>query len=364
METRAVIPTKDAVRPLTIGLIDGGGTGPELIGCVKRILAFVAEATGCAFELVDFDNERFAERFDEELYDASMHRDLLAFYERIRSREGVIVRGSLPAPVLYRLRRDVGQAVKVVELNPFPSISRFPDFRVTLLRESVHGIYHLDGMRREGDVVRAEFVWGLEALRFVAAEAFRLAARKPPHRVTTVLKTSVLGEVGELWHAVFAEEGRRHSDLRHVHRPSGAGFSDMWLAPREFGVVVTDDPSGDILADLIPTILYESRNLVSAGNFSPGGHASFQTDHGTIKPLVGKDSVNPVAMIGALSMALDHGLPQSGLGEAIRASVEDVLVSGHRTQDFYSGPPQQLVGTREMVDRILKRLGPRLGRPA
>jgi isocitrate/isopropylmalate dehydrogenase len=58
-------------------------------------------------------------------------------------------------------------------------------------------------------------------------------------------------------------------------------------------------------------------------------------------------------------MALDHGLPESGLGETIDRAVEDVLVAGFRTQDFFSGPPQRLVGTREMTDRILERLGNR-----
>lgn len=349
---------------LAIGLIDGGGTGAELIGCVRRILADITHATGRRFEILEFDNERWAEGFDEERYDAPMHGDLLEFYEGVQRRGGVLVRGSLPAPVLYRLRRDIGQAVKTVPLNPFPAVSRFPEFRVCLLRESVHGVYHADAVERDGDRVTARLDWNLDTLRFVAAEAFRLAALTPPHRVTTVLKTSVLGDVGDLWLTSFAEESARHPGVRYAHRPSGAGFSDMWLAPREFGIVVTDDQSGDILADLVPTILYETRNLVSAGNLSLAGHASFQTDHGTIKPLVGKDAVNPVAMIGALAMALDHGLPGSGLGEAIGRTIEDTLVAGFRTQDFFSGAPQRLVGTREMTDRVLERLGSRLAAPA
>lgn len=348
---------------LVVGTIDGGGTGAELIDCARRVLACLTETTGRRFRIVDFDNARWAEQFDEEIYDAALHRDLLAFYETIREERGVIVRGSLPAPVLYRLRRDVGQAVKWVPLNPFPAISRHPEFRVQLVRESIQGVYHPEEIRREGDRVQARYGWSAETLRFVAGEAFRLAERgDAPKRVTTVLKTSVLGQIGALWLEAFTEEARRHPAVRLAHRPSGAGFSDMWLAPREFGVIATDDQSGDILADLIPTILYDSRNLVSAGNLSVAGHASFQTDHGTIKPLVGKDAVNPVAMLGALAMALEHGAPESGLGAAVSGAIEDVLVAGLRTQDFYSGPPQRLVGTREMTDRILERVALRAGR--
>jgi len=360
---RATQGGRASEEALVIGLIDGGGTGPELIDCVRRAVACVAGATGQRFELVDFDNARWADQFDEEVYDAELHRDLFDFYESLRARRGVIVRGSLPAPVLYRLRRDVGQAVKWVPLNPYPAVSRAPEFRVQLVRESIHGLYHPDAVERAGDRVHARFAWHDETLRFVAQEAFRLAAKHPPHRVTSVLKTSVLGAVGELWLDAFAEASGRHPGIRYAHRPSGAGFSDMWLAPRDFGVVATDDQSGDILADLVPSILYDSRNLVAAGNLSLGGHASFQTDHGTIKPLVGKDAVNPVAMLGALSMALVHGLPESGFGEALAGATEDVLLAGHRTADFFAGAPQRLVGTREMTDRILERLATRLALP-
>lgn len=360
MQARPALVPEDSPQRLVIGLIDGGGTGAELIGCVDRILDRIADRTPHHFERAPFENARFAEGFDEELYDPEMHRALVAYYDDIATRGGVIVRGSLPAPVLYRLRRDVGQALKWLPLNPHPGVSRRPDFRVQLVRESVHGIYHPEQMKRDGPTVHGRFEWRQETYRFIAAEAFRLAAQVPLQRVTTVLKTSVLGELGDLWLAAFSEAARQHPEVRYAHRPSGAGFSDMWLAPREFGVVVTDDQSGDILADLVPTILYDSRNLVAAGNLSPGGHASFQTDHGTIKPLVGKDAVNPIAMIGALSMALAHGLPRSGLALALSGAVDEALEQGFRTADFHTGPPQRLVGTTEMTDRVLERLDARL----
>jgi isocitrate/isopropylmalate dehydrogenase len=341
---------------LTVGLIDGGGTGAELLTCVKRLLSAVSDVTKHDFSIVEFDNKRWQSQFDEERYDSDLHADLLDFYNAIQQRAGVIVRGSLPAPVLYKLRRDVEQAVKVVPLNPFPSVSRYPEFRTTLIRESIHGIYHHDQMSREGDIVRAQFEWTKKTFDFLASQAFRLAEAHAPHRVTTVLKTSVLGEMGALWLDAFKEESLLHPTVQYSHRPSGAGFSDMWMAPNEYGIVVTDDQSGDILADLVPTILYESRNLVSAGNLSMRGHASFQTDHGTIKPLVGMDAVNPLAMIGALGMALEHGLGEDGPGRRIFLAVEEVLTQGYRTSDFHSQAAQKLVGTTEMTDLIIERV--------
>lgn len=361
---------------LTIGLIHGGGTGPELIACVRQVLGCITDSTGLNFECVDFDHDRWGPEFDEEVYNASLHSDLLSFYDTMRSNSGVIVRGSLPAPVLYKLRGDLKQTMKLVPLNPFPRISCAPELQAILVRESIQGMYHPASLRREGRRIHGEFVWQEEMLEFLAQESFRLAEANAPHRLTMVLKTSVLGELGEMWLDVFARESLRHPDVRYAHRASGAGFSDMWLAPREFGVVVTDDQSGDILADLIPSVLYESRNLVAAGNLSMQGHASFQTDHGTIRPLVGKDAVNPLAMLNALAMSLNHGLSRSGgmeeassqvaegdtrrVGEQILAAISDVLDGGARTEDFFAGAPGRLVGTTEMTERIMERLSARL----
>lgn len=342
--------------PHTIGLIHGGGTGAELITSVELCLQALAERFGLSFETVRFDDPAWERHMDEEKFHPELYQELVDFYERIRLRGGAIVRGSLPAPVLYKLRRELNQAAKVIPLNPHPAFSRHPEFRVILLRESIHGLYHCNSMNREDDRVVVTAEWCRPTLRYLAERAFRLAETHPLRRVTTVLKTSVLGELGRLWLDAFEEESRRHPEILYAHRPSGAGFSDMWLEPDRYGVVATDDQAGDILADLVPTVLYGSRNLVPAGNFSPAGHASYQTDHGTIMPLKGKGEVNPLAMIGALGMALRHtcGLPEAA--DALQQAAEQTLIQGYRTRDFYQGPPQVTLGTRAMTDRILENL--------
>jgi 3-isopropylmalate dehydrogenase len=130
----------------------------------------------------------------------------------------------------------------------------------------------------------------------------------------------------------------------------------MWLTPGVFKVIATDDQSGDIISDLVPTILYGSRNLVPAGNFSKAGHESYQTDHGTIKPLEGKGEVNPCAMIGALAMALRYSFKMPDLADALTQSIEKALTDGYRTSDMYFSPTHKLVGTVEMTERIIENL--------
>jgi 3-isopropylmalate dehydrogenase len=347
---------RKGIMSQTIGLIHGGGTGAELIASVRQCLVALEKRFGLSFQTIRFDDPAWERHMDEEKFHPGLYRELLDFYEHVRQRQGAIVRGSLPAPVLYKLRRELNQAAKIIPLNPHPDVSHHPRFRVILLRESIHGLYHCDAMNRQEDRVVVTAEWCRPTLGYLAERAFDLAETHPLQRVTTVLKTSVLGELGRMWLDAFEEESRRHPAVHYAHRPSGAGFSDMWLEPDRYGVVATDDQAGDILADLVPTVLYGSRNLVPAGNFSPAGHASFQTDHGTIMPLKGKGEVNPLAMIGALGMALRYTYGQPEAADALRQAVDTTLAQGYRTQDFYQGPPQAQLGTHAMTDKILENL--------
>jgi 3-isopropylmalate dehydrogenase len=341
---------------MTLGLIHGGGTGPELLESVRRCIDAIESRTGIAIEVQGFDDEKWAPQMELEAYDPGLHRALADFYDELRRRRGAIVRGSLPAPILYRLRRELDLAEHIVPLNPFPEISTAPGLKVVLLREANQGLYHFDEMSREDGEVTVTTAWREATVRHLAARAFELAETHGSRQVTTVLKTSVLGDLGGLWLEAFREESERHPQISYAHRPSGAGFSDMWLEPEQYGVVVTSDEAGDILADLVPSVLYGSRNLVATANLSPHGHASYQTDHGTIQPLRGEDAVNPVAMLGALAMALRY---TGGLGEiadALLAAVSGVLSAGWHTSDLRCGPEHKRIGTRALTERILERL--------
>jgi 3-isopropylmalate dehydrogenase len=340
----------------TIGLINGGGTGAELIACVIRCLDSIKAEMGLSFQIEQFDNKKWQANMDEEKYHPGVHAELLKFYNHIQSRQGAIVRGSLPAPILYRLRRDLQQSVKLLPLNPFPALSIHPEFRAVLIREGSQGIYHYSEMSRSDAFVEVRINHDIEKLSTFASQVFRIAELNGEDRVTTILKTSVLGELGLLWLEIFRKESERHPSIQYVHRPSGAGFSDMWLEPGNYKVIATDDQGGDIISDLVPTVLYGSRNLVPAGNFSVQGHHSYQTDHGTIKPLEGKNEVNPCAMIGALAMAFRYTFNMLQLADAFNHSIEKALTDGYRTADMCFSSGHKSMGTVEMTEKVIENL--------
>jgi 3-isopropylmalate dehydrogenase len=193
-------------------------------------------------------------------------------------------------------------------------------------------------------------------LEHLARTAFQ-ESEKRRKKVALVLKTSVLDAIAELWEDVFEKESNNHPDVAYSVRPSGAGFSDMYLFPDLYDVVVTDDEGGDIIADVVPTMLYGSRNLAAQANLDRDGFGVYQTDHGTVKYLAGQDRMNPIGMISALAMALEYSYGMKEEADALTRAVNIVLFEGYRTEDMYVKPQhQKLVGTKEMTEKIIQRI--------
>lgn len=339
-----------------VGLITGSGTGPELIQFARRILNVLSDLSKNPIEIVDFPDQELIVSIKEEIYSEELYQKLREFMDRLAMQNGITIRGSIPAPVLYKLRRNFGQSFKISLLNPFPRLSCKPNLNVLLFREAVSGLYHFGSIERVDDCVTAMIRSDKKSVVFMAIKAFEFARLHLPHRVTLVLKTSVLGEWGHLWLEAFEEVSKKFPDIEFVKRPSGAGFSDMWIRPDDFGVVVTDDQGGDVVSDILPTIIYGTRNLIAGASFSRHGHADFQTEHGTIMPLAGKNLVNPLGMLNAVFLGLRWGLGRFDEAQCLHKSMELTLSQGYRTSDFYISGQGQLVKTDEMVEKIISNL--------
>jgi len=109
--------------------------------------------------------------------------------------------------------------------------------------------------------------------------------------------------------------------VKFVKLSMGNAAAEIFYKPKDFDVIATPDVEGDILADGLTRLLYGSTMLTPSGNFSPGGFASYQTIHGTVKPLAGKDKVNPIGMIQALAMYLEHSADMEREADMIRNAV-------------------------------------------
>ena len=122
------------------------------------------------------------------------------------------------------------------------------------------------------------------------------------------------------------------------------------MNPWQFDVIVTTNLFGDILSD-------ELAGLVGGLGMAPGANigenaAIFEAVHGSAPDIAGKGVANPLALLLAACLMLDHvGRPD--LASRIRKGVEGALgETESRTPDLGGR-----ASTKQFVDAIVRHVG-------
>jgi isocitrate dehydrogenase (NAD+) len=104
------------------------------------------------------------------------------------------------------------------------------------------------------------------------------------------------------------------------------------MNPWQFDTLVTTNLFGDILSDLIA-------GLVGGLGMAPGGNigehaAIFEAVHGSAPDIAGKGIANPIALMLAAAMMLDH-VKRQDLGDRLRTAISATLNTDNvRTGDL------------------------------
>ncbi|MEO8656561.1 MAG: isocitrate/isopropylmalate family dehydrogenase, partial [Ramlibacter sp.] len=121
------------------------------------------------------------------------------------------------------------------------------------------------------------------------------------------------------------------------------------LNPWQFDMVVTTNLFGDVLSDLVA-------GLVGGLGMAPGGDigadaAIFEAVHGSAPDIAGKGIANPIALMLAAAMMLDH-VKRPDLGNRMRKAIDDTLnLDQVRTRDL-GGKASTQAFTNALVARI------------
>lgn len=200
------------------------------------------------------------------------------------------------------------------------------------------------------------------ACRRILQAAFDHAERFGYRSVTICEKPNVLRETS----GMMEDEAKRIA----AEHPAIALWSTnidaqmMWLTknPEDYGVLVSSNMFGDILSDAFAGLV---GGLGFAASANMGRQvAVFEPTHGSapkyaaLQPSI----VNPIAMILAAAMLLDH-VGETSKADRIRASIAAVVAEGRvRTYDMLrlSGGPdvfrQGAADTTAMTDAIIEKL--------
>ncbi len=337
-------------QPIPATLIPGDGIGPEITAAVVEIL----EALGSPFE---WDRQLGGMAAIEAAGDPLPP----ALLESIR-RTKLGLKGPLATPVgggfrsvNVRLRETFQLYANLRPARTIVPGGRYDNIDLVLVRENLEGLYvafeHYIPI--EGDPHAVAISSGVNTRagsRRIAEFAFDYALKHGRKKVTIVHKANVLKALT----GVFLEtakdvakkyEGRVEADDRIVD----ACAMQLVLNPWQFDTIVTTNLFGDILSD-------EIAGLVGGLGMAPGANigvdaAIFEAVHGSAPDIAGKGIANPLALLFAAAMMLEH-VGKDELAARIHAAVDKTL----NEDNLRTGDLGGTATTRELTQAILRRL--------
>jgi 3-isopropylmalate dehydrogenase len=346
-------------RPL-IGILEGTGIGPEVIGAALQVLQSVGQALNLKFEIRHgglIGEDAIAE------HGKWLPEDTVEFCTDIFQRGGAILNGPGGGRYVYDLRRRFDLFCKFVPVRPSPELAHAgkiaPQFLknvdMLIVRDNTGGVYQGQWGDRATDKGRV----AEHAFSYSEAEVHRLvevAARAAAHRrgnLYVIIKEGGVPTVTALWRDVGNAVARKHGIEAKFMNIDLAAY-ELIQNPTRFDVIVAPNLFGDIIADVCG-VLVSSRGVTFSGNFDPQGHGVYQTNHGCAHDLAGTDTANPAGQILSLAMLLRESFGWNEAADLIEKSLAEVWRAGWRTADL-AEPGGKILGTKALTGKVAEQI--------
>ncbi|MCL2608168.1 MAG: isocitrate/isopropylmalate dehydrogenase family protein [Methanomassiliicoccaceae archaeon] len=346
-----------------IAVIPGDGIGKEVMEVGMDILDAVSEISSFDHdaEFFDIGSERYlktGELVTEEEFDSLGRKDAIYFgaIGDPRVKPGILEQG-----ILLNMRARFDQYINmrpVTSWHPFVPLKKHFDFDICFLRENTEDFYMgAGGVMRSGKKVEVNvkrmlydlrmnvdpvslpdddfaFEIGLLSKRGVerfADHVFKTAEKRGEDKVTLVDKANVCTHIYGMQREIFSKKAEEHGislDFMYVDAMAMA----MIVRPHTFGTVAVPNLFGDILTDL-GAQLQGGLGMGASGNINPEGVSMFEPIHGSAPDIAGQGKANPIAVVLAAKMMLDH-LGYEEMGTLLRNAVRKCLDEGKSTPDL------------------------------
>jgi isocitrate dehydrogenase (NAD+) len=332
-------------------LIPGDGIGPEITGAVTTVL----DAVGSPFA---WDVQQGGMAGIGNGGDPLPH----SLIDSIR-RTKLALKGPLTTPVgggfrsvNVRLREAFGLYANLRPVRTMLSGGRYENIDIVLVRENLEGLYvAFEHYIPVGDDPQAvAFSTGVNTRaegKRIAKFAFEYAVRHGRKKMTLVHKANVLKALTGLFLEAGREVAKEYAGrVQFDDRIVDACAMQLVMNPWQFDVIVTTNLFGDILSDQLA-------GLVGGLGMAPGANigenaAIFEAVHGSAPDIAGKGIANPLALLLAACLMLEH-VGRSDLAARIRKAVERALSEADSRTPDLGGKGS----TKEFVDAIIRGLG-------
>ena len=319
-----------------IAVISGDGTGPEVIREGLKVLEAASKKYNFQYELIKYD-------FGAEHYLATGEILSGEALDKLKGCSAIylgaighpdVKPGILEQGILLRIRFALDQYINLRPVRLYdekisPLKDKKPeDIDFVVVRENTEGLYKGMGEFQNRDTKEEVAIQishntkkGVE--RCIRFAFYYCKKRNKKKRLTLCGKTNVLTYAWDLWERTFYEVAKDFPDIQTDYAHVDA--TCMWMVknPEWFDVIVTDNMFGDIITDL-GAVLQGGMGIAAGGNINPEGVSMFEPIGGSAPKYMGKNMINPLAAICALSMLLEN-LGELPAAEAIENSVIKIV---------------------------------------
>jgi isocitrate dehydrogenase (NAD+) len=332
-------------------LIPGDGIGPEIVDAALAVL----DAMGAPFE---WDRQvagmAGVKAAGDPLPSAaldSIRRTRLALKGPLETPSGGGYRSSN-----VRLREEFQLFANLRPARTIIPGGRFDKIDLVVVRENLEGLYigHEHFVRVDDDPHAVAMATGIntrQGSRRLLEFAFDHAIATGRRKVSIVHKANILKALT----GMFLETGVDLYERKYKGRFEletvivDACAMKLVVNPWQFDMLVTTNLFGDVLSDLVA-------GLVGGLGMAPGGNigtdaAIFEAVHGSAPDIAGKGIANPIALLLATAMMLEHcKLP--GHAARLRKAIDETLnIDKVRTGDL-GGSASTAAFTEALVSRI------------
>lgn len=332
-------------------LIAGDGIGPEIVDATLQAL----DALNAPF---DWDRQIAGLEGVKAVGDPlpvatlnSIRRTRLALKGPLETPSGGGYRSSN-----VRLREEFKLYANLRPARTIVPGGRFDDIDLVVVRENLEGLYigHEHYVQIDNDPHAVAMATGINTragCRRLLEYAFEHAVATGRRKVTVVHKANIMKALT----GIFKETAEQMYELRYKGKFEfetvivDACAMKLVLNPWQFDMLVTTNLFGDILSDLVA-------GLVGGLGMAPGANigadaAIFEAVHGSAPDIAGQNKANPVALMLAAALMLEH-VKLNDEARRLRQAIGATLnVDNVRTGDLGGR-----AGTAEFTAALLKRL--------
>ena len=354
-----------------ITLIPGDGVGPEVTEATKRVL----EATGVEFkwdigEVGSYAMEKYGTPLPASVIE-SVKKNKIALKGPVTTPVGSGFRS-----VNVALRKELELFACLRPCKTYPGVpSRYQNIDLVIVRENLEDLYagieYERGTPEAAGLIKYIADTKKSAIRTdsgisikpisefrskrIVKFAFEYARTYHRKKVTAVHKANIMKFSDGLFLACAREVAKGYADIEFEDRIVDNMSMQLVQKPQQFDVIVAPNLYGDILSDLCA-------GLVGGLGVAPGANlndemAVFEPTHGSAPKYVGMNKVNPMAMMLSGVLMLRY-LGEKKSADRLEKAIAAVIAEGKAvTYDFKPGAPEKAVGTSQVADAVILKLG-------